>query len=290
MFGYRPSRFGGGDDPWFRIGSLDVGSSGVAGLLVLIGMVLYAIEGSARSISRQLVFVSSDVLSGQVWRLLTWFVPDRPSLWVIISAAIIYLLGSQLEANIGRIRMAQFLVVLVLIPSVAATLLDLIGFAPIVLNGGDLLGSAIFYAFVAHMPTAKFFFGIPGWVLAAVFVALEILSLLADRNSALLLLLFIRVAGTVVAARSFGLAQDLPMIPRIAIPGGGGGGGGSSGGRGRGKSKRTSAPLSVVQDNRFEDLDIDAILDQVSAFGVDSLTSEQKKRLKAYSKNRKKKE
>ena len=44
----------------------------------------------------------------------------------------------------------------------------------------------------------------------------------------------------------------------------------------------------VPDEQRFEDLGIDDILDQINAFGMDSLSSEQKKILKQYSKGRKK--
>ncbi|MEZ5381750.1 MAG: rhomboid family intramembrane serine protease [Microthrixaceae bacterium] len=295
MDSFRP-RFGASDDPWFRVGTFDVGSSAFAGLLVLAGMVLWAVEGPSNAVSRWLWFDSSKVLDGEVWRLLTWFIPEAPSLWVVVSAVIVYYFGSQMEGAIGRARMAQFLAVLVLIPSLVAVVLDLAFVdTTIAFTGSSVvsLSGAVFYAFVAYMPRARFFFGIPAWVLAAVFVAVEILSLVGQRDGVFLLLVVLRVALTLVATRAFGLAEELQWIPKVPI--------GSlatpstSGGGGRGRRRkpkrapRSDARLSVVENDSFETLEIDAILDQVSALGVDSLTSDQKKRLKAYSKDRKKK-
>jgi hypothetical protein len=181
--------------------------------------------------------------------------------------------------------MIQFLAILVLTPALAAVLFDLAGISgtPLAFAGASLLSSSIFYAFIAYMPNAPFFFGIPAWILGAVFALVELLALIADRNLALLLLFIVRVGGALVTAKSFGLAAEVPWIPSIPI----GRGGTKSPGRSPRRGKK-SAPLTVVKEDQFAALDIDSILDQVSAFGVDSLTSEQKKKLKAYSKDRKK--
>lgn len=291
MFSYRPSRFGGDGNPWFRIGTFDVGSAGIVSIAGIVGMVLWALEGPTHPVSRYLTFVPQEIVSGQLWRLLSWILPNQPSIWVVLSAAIIYLLGSQLEGILGRVSMAWFLGVLALIPAVGAVFLDLIGFdfAWYPILSLSLLGSSIFYAFVAHMPTVRFFFGIPGWVLAAVFIGIEALSALGSRAGAEFVLLFIRVIGTVMAARAFGLANELTFIPKLSRPRRASNSGSTRQRRSRGSDSHLSVvPPPSVPDTRYEDLDLDAILDQVSELGVDSLTPEQKAKLKSYSRDRKK--
>lgn len=293
MFSFRPSRFGGGEDPWFRVGTFDIGSSGIAAIVVFFGILLWTAEGPGHAISSALNYSAPGVKSGEVWRLFTWPIPNAISIWALLSGVIIYLLGGQLEAATGKIKMAQFLVVLVFIPSILALALNLAGIAgtPLSFFGGSFISSALFYSYVAYLPTAKFWFGIPGWVFAAVFFGLEVLGAIAERNLGALLFVIGRVALWLLAAKAFGLADDAHWIPDPRSPGTRTGGGGSGGmPRPRGRSKRSKADLSVVGPpvDNFDEMGIDAILDQVSANGVDSLSSAQKKKLKEYSKQRKK--
>ena len=294
MFSFRPSRFGGGEDPWFRIGTFDIGSAGVAALGIFVGVIVWAAEGPGHWVTGKLAYSYSGVRSGEIWRLFTWFLqfgPDsRRLLWGVLAGVFVYLFGSQLEGAAGKIRMAQFLATLVLITSVLAFVLNLAGLGTGPLSS-SLLSSALFYSYVAHMPGAKFWFGIPGWVFAAGYFVLEALAAIGERNLGALLFLIGRIGLWLLAAKSFGLADDAHWIPDPRPSGSRSGTGGSVGmPRPKGRSKRSKADLSVVGPpvDNFDEMGIDAILDQVSANGVDSLSSAQKKKLKEYSKQRKK--
>ncbi|MEZ5379540.1 MAG: hypothetical protein R2733_23770 [Acidimicrobiales bacterium] len=277
MYSFRQSRFGGGQDPWFRIGTWDVGSAGIAALAVVVGMVLVAVEGRANPASQWLVFNASDVAAGQVWRLLTWFVPSAISLWTLVAAFLIFSFGSQIEGALGRVKMAQFLAVIVAIPAVlglAFYLLDQSG-APIALAGGSLLGQLLFFVFVLYLPGVRFFFGIPGWVMAAVVIALQLLSYLADRNWIGALHFLLTLGLIAVATKAFGLAEELP-IPAIQR---------RSGGRAAAPAP-SAATVRELDDARFRELDIDPILDQIAAFGVESLSADQRRTLESFSKRK----
>ncbi|MFT7598585.1 MAG: hypothetical protein ACI8TP_001508 [Acidimicrobiales bacterium] len=284
MFSFRQSRFGGGEDPWFRLGTFDVGSAGIVSLIVVVSMFVYAVEGPPYSLSNGLTLIPSSVTGGQFWRIFTWFVPNAPSIWAILSAVMIYVFGLQLEGALGRTKMAKYLAVMVLIPSALAMVLHVIGIGEIGLGGARLISSALFFTFVAYLPTAKFYFGIPGWVFAAVFFALDVLNAISVRNAAEFVFVVARVALVLLAAKAFGLANDVPWIPDLR-----GGSGVAAPQRASRRSRFSKGPdLSIVPQDNFDQMGIDAILDQVSAHGVDSLSADQKKQLKAYSKQRKK--
>ncbi len=281
MYSFRQSRFGGGQDPWFRIGTFDVGSAGVAAIAVLVGMLVTAFEGRTAPLSKWLVFLAPDVANGQVWRMLTWFIPSEISLWTIVAAFMIFSFGSQMEGTLGRVKMAQFLPVLVVIPALLSMAFYAAGFfgAPIGLAGGSMLAQSLFFAFVLFMPGVKFFFGIPGWVLAAVIVVLQLLSFLAERDTGGAVNFIVSLGLIALATKFFGLADDIPQIPTIR--------------RKRhlsavqpGTIRTPSASAEALDDQRFRELDIDPILDQIAAFGVESLSEAQRSRLESYSKRK----
>lgn len=295
MFRFQPNRFSGGQEPWFRLGTLEVGSAGIVSLVVAVSIFLWAIEGPSHAISSLLWLEPLEVRSGQIWRLLTWWMPNQPSLGAIISVVIIFYFGSQLEGALGRIRMAQFLGILVIVPAITSVLVSYTGMVGAVdpLIGARLLNTALLVAFVAYLPSVRFFFGIPGWVLVSVFVGIDILQYLSVRYYPGIIILAVMIGSTLLAAKAFGIAEEVEWIPKIATIGGEGSGYlRDSSGRSTKRRRRKGPDLSVVDpvsdDQVFEQLDIDSILDQVSAFGVDSLSAKQKKALKEYSKRKRK--
>lgn len=307
MFNFRPSRFAqGGGDPWFRIGTFDIGSAGIVSLVVAVSMFFRAAEGANGPLGSWAPYVGSDVLDGQIWRMFTWWLPNEPSLWTVITVVMIYLFGSQLEAALGsKERMATYLGAMILIPSVLALILDLSGisgtpisFLALIDIPASLVSSALFYSYVAHIPNAQFFFGIPGWVMGAVFFVIRLLQVIQQRNLALIILTVLALVITLLTAKAFGLAEEVAWIPDLK---------GARGQQTQSAPRQTKRPrrpkrsrkggpdLTVVPGapvtssvDDFDEMGIDEILDQVNAFGMESLSSEQKRRLKEYSKRKKK--
>ncbi len=280
MYSFRQSRFSGGEDPWFRVGTWDVGSSGVAAIAVLAGMVLVAVEGGGAPVSQWLEFRAPDVARGQVWRIATWFIPSAISLWTLVSAFLIYSFGSQIEGTLGRVKMAQYLGFLVAVPAFLSLVLYMASIfgAPVQLAGGSLLSQLLFFAFVLHMPGVKFFFGIPGWVMAAVVVMLSLLGYLSQRNGAGAFHFVLTLVSIGAITKFFGLADNLPgpSLARLTS---------------RANKQSVTARTPVVSaadldDARFRELDIDPILDQIAAFGVESLSDQQRRTLESYSKRK----
>ncbi len=280
MYSFRQSRFGGGEDPWFRLGTWDVGSAGVAALAVLAGMILVAVEGRGAPVSQWLVFVAPEVARGEVWRILTWFVPSGITIWTLVSAFLIFSFGSQIEGALGRVKMAQYLGALIVIPALLSLLLYALGIfgAPVALAGGSLLSQLLFFAFVLYMPGVKFFFGIPGWVMAAAVIVISLLGYLADRNGAGAFHFVVTLMLIAAVTKFFGLADELPgpalgrLTPRS--------------GRQSATARTPAVSTAELDDARFRELDIDSILDQIAAFGVESLSDNQRRTLESYSKRK----
>ncbi len=296
MFSQSSRRFGSGQEPWFRIGTLDIGSAGILSALSLLGLFLTSFEGRGHPVTEFLFFRGGEVVRGEFWRFLTWVIPNDPSIWTILSIVMIYFFGSQVESALGRERMAKFLGVLIVLPGVVVLALYLFGVGSFVLVGARFMSSALFYAFVAMHPGARFFFGIPGWVIAAVFLGLEALQYISLGSAVGFLFLFFWVGGVLIVTKAFGLANEIPWIPDLRSTHRGVSGGSRPSPPTRAKSpkrprrgrSKKSAPPIVAVDQSFEEMGIDEILDQISAFGMDSLNAAQRKKLEAYSKGRRK--
>ena len=68
-FAYSKPNRRGPNDPWFRIGTLDIGSAALLGLMCAVSVVVYAID---KTVLVRLALIPDDVRSGQVWRVVTW--------------------------------------------------------------------------------------------------------------------------------------------------------------------------------------------------------------------------
>ena len=173
----KPSRRGP-NDPWFRIGNLDIGSAAFLGLLCAVSVLIYALEPVDKPILFKLALIPSEIKSGQVWRVFTWPLAnglDQQLLWVIISIAVLWYFGGRLEEQVGRTRIAWFLAMIIVIPGLVGTALDLPQ------AGVHTVQLVVLLTYIAEYPNVRFFFGIPAWVLGAVYVAAEVLQLSGDR-------------------------------------------------------------------------------------------------------------
>ena len=86
----KPSRRGP-NDPWFRIGTLDIGSAALLSLMCVVSVIIYAIEPIDKPILLKLALIPNEVTSGQVWRVLTWPLAnglDQALLWVIVAVLV----------------------------------------------------------------------------------------------------------------------------------------------------------------------------------------------------------
>jgi membrane associated rhomboid family serine protease len=276
-------------DPWFRIGTLDVTTT----VLVVIACVAGLFVGVSETARNLLSLDPSEVKNGELWRLFTWPLINEPTIWTIISVAIFWWFGREVERLLGRNKFGIMLLLLTVIPGVTAVLLDVtyFGLMPVEL--------AVFLIFVAEYPFARFIFNVPAWVFGVVILGIQLLQYLWLQDGDGLILLAVTIAVAALTARAMGLAQSLPWIPKIPIP--------SASSRRRRKSARggrgdvISGPWAApsrsepyrgsslpqpprpVEDPR-DQAELDFLLDKISANGMDGLSADEKRRLNELSK------
>ena len=290
---YPSRRFGYSDDPWFRIGTFPVSTTAFVVGLGVVSMIVTAAEGRFGPIYRNLVLLSEDltfngmplgsVLEGEVWRLITWPIPNKISFWTIILFAIFYMLGSQLEALLGRWRFAFFLLALTVIPAVLVTAIEAITGMSGGIAGLRMVEVGVLVAFAAQYSQARFWPGIPGWVIAVVIVGLDVLQALSDRDEYALIVLACTVAVALLGIRAFGYATNLTWIPKLSFASG------SSQtateprySRSRRRSRSRDHLRAVPTRDESVTPEMDALLDQVASQGLESLTRKQRKQLEAH--------
>ncbi len=280
-FSFSSSGRRGPSDPWFRVGPVEVTTTVfVVGLGVLF-MFLWA---ASPDLLNPLVLTTQRVRQGEIWRIVTWPLAINPSLQAVITLAVFWYFGRSLEQLFGRVHFAQFLLALTVVPAVMLSLLSLLSTS---LNGGSyglrLLELGVFVSFTAETPTARFFFGLQAWMIAAVFVGIDVLTFVGERQWGALLLLFFILAIGLLLTRAFGFAAGQTWIPKLGLPGV----------SGSGRNKRAGKVAAVVQgpwggapsaaSDMAAQAEMDRLLDKIASSGMDSLTPEEKRRLKAHS-------
>jgi membrane associated rhomboid family serine protease len=288
----------GPNDPWFRIGTLDVTTTVLVIILGVVSMLVWAIEGPDHVVLDKLWLWPDRVLDGQIWRVATWPLVNDPDIWFVIMLAVLWFFGSEIERLLGRVRFAVFLLLVTIIPGIVGALIDLpqVGLRPVEL--------CVFLLFVVEYPFARFFFGIPAWVVGAVILGIDVLQLLGDRNERGVAFLFVALAVAALTARSMGLLSNLPWVPVLPLgrfgsgvrrqrpsrqrPRRSGRGGDVVAGpwtssRGGPTGPLPQPPVSSAEAAR-DQAELDALLDKISEHGMDGLTGAEKSRLNELSK------
>ena len=199
----------GDNDPWFRIGSLEVTTTVAAIGLNVAVMVLYAIDKGSLF---RLIMDRQLVTTGEVWRLATWPFATVPTLNAAFMLGFFWFVGRDLEGQFGRVRFAKFLTTIAVVILVLALALD------VPLIGFRLVVTAAFIGYIAENPRRPFFFGIPAWILGAVYVGIDVLQYTSDRQPKLIVLLFGAIGAALVLLRGYGWGSEVPWVPRVQIP------------------------------------------------------------------------
>ncbi len=197
------------DDPWFRVGTVDVTTTVFVIAVNVLVMFIYAVSNAFFA---NLILFRDEVTKGEVWRLVTWPFTTTPNISAAFTLAFFWFTGREVERLFGRIRYTKFLVTI----AVVVTILALAVNVPVA--GMRLIVLAVFCAFAAENPRMPFFFGIPVWVIALVYVGLDVLQYLGDRQSELLLVMIAAIATALLLLRGYGWGSEVPWVPRVAIP------------------------------------------------------------------------
>ncbi|MGA4508975.1 DUF6576 domain-containing protein [Propionibacteriaceae bacterium G1746] len=258
----------GAPEGWFKVGRVDVTSTVFVAALGAIGVVVSAFMPQLLNVA---VLDPAAIMGGEVWRFFTWPWFDRISIWSVLSLAILWYFGRDLEGQIGRNRMAWLYGGMWLVLSLVSFG---IGF---VLGGGALLGMGylqllVLLLWIAEYPRRPFFFGIPAWVIGVVLVAVQVLQLVMFRAVGGLVTLVISIVLVAVLARSQGLLTDYAWIPGRRAAG-------SHQKAGVG-ARVKQAKASREQQQRSNDAArIDELLDKIGAQGMHSLTDAERREL-----------
>jgi hypothetical protein len=284
----RPGR--GSEDGWFRLGSIEVTTTVLVLVLTIVSVLEWAFEGNVGPLQSHLALDPDSVVSGQVWQLVTWPLayPFGIGLFDLLAIFFFYYFGNEIERLLGRKKMAWFLGLvtvglgLLWVPFVEGTAISNgTGSGGLTLSTINQLELMVLLVFIAEYPQRRFFFNIPGWVIGAVIVGLYVLGYVGNREWLLLLNFALGLVLTALVAKSLGLLSEVRQVPRLRGPA-----------RARKPKRSRGAPKGgpgtvvagpwqprEVPPVSRDQAALDALLDKISASGMDSLTDHEREQL-----------
>ncbi len=268
MSSFFPAR--GNADPWFRLGRLEVGTTVAVAATVVLSWIAWVVSGGG--LGAALGYHPAILGSGQIWRIFTWPWANALGFWPVLNLFFFWYFGSELEAQIGRIKMAWLLV------GVWASLTLVVSVVGLAFDGGlfgfGMIQFMVLLVWIAEYPTRRFFFSIPAWVFGVALVALQLLVALGERDFAPLISLPLSLILVAVAARRAGLLSSFPWIP------------GAPAQRRPTAQRRPAAQRRPDREQRRRGDDrarLDELLDRINETGLHGLTAAEKRELKKLS-------
>lgn len=215
-----------------------------------------------------MAFSSPAVLAGQFWRVLTYGLVNQPSLWFALELLMIVWFGQEVEKFFGRRKFLALYACLYLLPPLLFTLIGL-RFP----NGlvGESASFALFIGFATLYPEAQIFFGLLAKWVAWILLGICLLQALAAYDwfsMASLLATSAFAYGYVLWQRgrmeiaSFGLFRRAALASRT-----------------RAAAPRRAARPAPQPDKAAAE--INAVLDKISASGLESLSDKERSILEA---------
>lgn len=259
-----------GDDAWFRVGSVEVTTTILIVGLGVVSMLVWALDPG---FTASLAFLSPQVRAGELWRVVTWPVgTTNVDLWTAIGLFFLYFIGRELERLLGKNRFLGFIGLIVVIPAVIAIPLNL------AVAGMSYVSMPCFVGLAMIYPQARSFFNIPLWVIAAVFVGIQVIQFIGYRDSDGLIFFVVTLAVGLLALRSFGVL-DAAWLPKIPLP--------TRKGKRKAKRKLKAVPnpdpgvrpAGPRPGDGLRQAELDMLLDKIAAEGIESLTREERRRL-----------
>lgn len=217
-----------------------------------------------------------------VWTPLTYILINPPSIWLLLTAFLLWRFGESVERHLGRRVFVKLVLLLVLVQPVLLGLVALTGLRNVPAMGMSSVSFGIFLAFVTLYPSAQIsliILTIEAWIFATAVVAVSALVALAGHDWIGLLLLAGEVGVAVGYTRyetglwtpSLNFWPQAKARPNLqSVP--------------RAKSSKPKPSRSASEPDSPTREAIDAILDKISRTGIASLTPEEKRKLEIASK------
>ncbi|MBK9990399.1 MAG: rhomboid family intramembrane serine protease [Verrucomicrobia bacterium] len=218
-----------------------------------------------------LIFTSGRVLHGEVWRVVTYGLVNEPSIWFVVSMAMLVWFGRDVERYFGRRKFLIFYGCAYLITPLLYTLLGL--WWPNVVVGQPRT-FAVFIAFATLYPNAPMYaLNIATKWVAMILVSIGTLIALNDRD----LLSLISLWATTGFAFAFVRYQqgriELPKInlfrrePKLRVL--------------PDLKQEKNPPTKTDRQATSSMAEVDALLDKIAQSGLNSLTSKERAKLDA---------
>lgn len=252
---------------WFKLGRLEVGTTMAVVLAVACSWLAWV---AYPPIEGLLAFSLDRVLAGEVWRVVTWPLANSVNIFGLLNVLLLWMFGTELENQVGRAKMARLLLGIWAVLTLVSAAVSFIPGTHAVLAGIGMVQFLVMLLWIAEYPRRPFFFGIPAWVVGAVLVGLQVMQMLGYRDLGGLLTLLLSMGLVAVIARNQGLLTEFGWIP----------GAPSARARARAVRPKTSRSEAKAAQQRVNDAArLDALLDQISEKGMDSLTPAQRREL-----------
>jgi len=234
-----------------------------------------ALAAGANAMLAWLPFNSGSVLRGEIWRVLTYGLVNRPSLTFVIDMFMIAWFGREVERVYGR---RSFLSLYGCLYLVTPLLFTVFGFWLPTSLAGESGSLALFVAFAVIYPEAPMFFNLMAKWVAAILVGLYTLMALSGRDWTGLISLwattgfafsFVRWKQGRLVLPEFKLFEKkpqlrvLPDLPTKVEP------------------KRAAEPTRTPALSKDATSEVDALLDKIAQSGIGSLTAQERARLES---------
>ena len=264
----------GEEEPLFHLGEFPVRFITLLVALHSASMVVVTLllASGHGALVDSLTYASAAVAGGQVWRLFSYAFVSGPSVWFLLEMLMLWYFGREVERGLGWKRFAILYAGLILL---GPLLLQGFGYAgmPQTFAGAQEVNFAVFAAFTAMHPQARFFFGMAArWVFLGL-LAISSLQLLADHQSTRVVVLLASCLLAVTLMRRAGFDEPLlglsfrwrpPSVfrpkPRFSVVRGG----------------EQPAPASRAVQTPDPEAEMDRLLEKISRKGIASLSDSER--------------
>jgi membrane associated rhomboid family serine protease len=272
----------GEEEPLFHLGEFPVRLITLLVALHSTAMIAVSIllATGHRAFIDLLYYSSEAVAHGQIWRLVTYAFVAAPSVWFLLEMLMLWYFGKEVENGLGWKRFAILYGGLILI---GPMMLQGLGYAgrPQTYSGAAEINFAVFAAFTAMHPGARFFFGVAArWVFLGL-LAISVLQFLANQQLANFVVLLATSTLAITLLRKSGFTEPLfesgfswklpwQKSPTASV---------SSAKTGTASARRTLGrnPAAPAQEASFHpEQQLDILLEKIARKGIGSLDASER--------------